>query len=402
MSIKPKTILSLEQALTLPYATQRFAQLGWRVIRIESTGKPGQDRPGDPNRYIGEDTGVDDLHAYFVAPNVGKEAITINLKEKKGQELLKTIIKELDVDVFMCNTLPKRYEQFGMDYDTLKEVNPKLIWCGISAMGPEFPDRAGYDPALQAMLGYMHLTGDPEGDPMLCGLPLIDLKAGDEAFTQVLLAIMELGETGKGKRIDISMAQCATSWLITALPQVAFAEDDSKLFTRSGNEHRSFVPSNCYPSKNGYVYLAIGSDGQWEKLCSIEGFEHCKAPLRETNNGRKSEKEAVYQDIRKGLKGYTTEEFIDICLKNGLAVAPVYTPKQVGEQDFIDKLMVKTTLASNRKVKLFPAPMDTEYLKKNNNEMAAPPRLGEHNKSVLTEAGLTAEEITQLEEENLI
>ena len=254
---KQKTILTLEQALTLPYATERFAQLGWRVIRVEAPGMPGQNRPGDPNRYIGEDTGVNDLHAYFIAPNLGKEAITLNLKNKRDQKLLKKIIKELEVDVFMCNTLPKRYKQFAIDYDTLKEVNPKLIWCGISAFGPEYPDRAGYDPALQAMLGFMFLTGEPDRDPMLCGLPLIDLKAGDEAFAQVLLAMLEQKETGKGKRIDISMAQCATSWLITVLPQVQFAADETKLFTRSGNEHRSFIPSNCYPTRDGYVYLAI-------------------------------------------------------------------------------------------------------------------------------------------------
>ena len=157
-----KTILCLEQALTLPYATQRFVQLGWRVIRIEPPGKPGQEHPGDPNRYIGEETGVDDLHAYYIAPNVGKEAITINLQKSEGQALLKQIIRELQVDVFMCNTLPKRYEQLGIDFESLKEANPALIWCGISAFGPDHPDRAGYDPALQAMLGYMYLTGEPD------------------------------------------------------------------------------------------------------------------------------------------------------------------------------------------------------------------------------------------------
>ena len=207
--IPGKTILSLEQALTLPYATQRFVQLGWRVIRIESPGKPGQENPGDPNRYIGEDTGENDLHAYYLAPNVGKEAITINLQKPAGQALLKQIIQELNIDVFLCNTLPKRYKQLGIDYDILTEANPSLVWCGISAFGPDYPDRAGYDPALQAMFGYMYLTGEPDRDPMLCGLPIIDLKAGDEAFSQVLLAMMEKQETDKGKRIDISMAQCA-------------------------------------------------------------------------------------------------------------------------------------------------------------------------------------------------
>ncbi len=385
---KQKTILALEQALTLPYATERFAQLGWRVIRIETAGKPGQKSPGDPNRYIGEDTGVDDLHAYFMAPNLGKEAITLNLKEAKDQAILKQIIKELGVDVFMCNTLPKRYQQFGIDYDILKEANPNLIWCGISAFGPEYPDRAGYDPALQAMLGYMHLTGEPDRDPMLCGLPLIDLKAGDEAFAQVLLAMLEQKETGKGKRIDISMAQCAASWLITALPQSQFAEDESKLFTRSGNEHRSFVPSNCYPTKDGYVYLAVGSDMQWEKVTQIEGFEHCAKENRSSNNGRKEDKEYIYADIRKGLENYTTSEFIEVCLMLGLAVAPVNDVKQVGELDFIKKLMVKTVLPNGKEVMLFPAPMDTDYLKERNNLMSLPPRLGEHNDKIFKEAGI--------------
>jgi len=399
---KTRTILALEQALTLPYATQRFAQLGWRVIRIESTGKPGQKRPGDPNRYIGEDTGIDDLHAYFMAPNLGKEAITLNLKTKEGQDLLKRIVRELKVDVFMCNTLPKRYEQFGISYDILKEENPELIWCGISAFGPEFPSRAGYDPALQAMLGYMHLTGEPERSPMLCGLPLIDLAAGEEAFSQVLLALLELSETGKGKRIDISMAQCATSWLITALPQVQFAEDESKLFKRSGNQHRSFVPSNCYPTKDGDVYLAIGSDSQWIKLTQIRGFEHCDKSEWKTNNGRKEEEELVYAEIRKGLKNYTTEEFVQACLDARLAVAPVNSVKQVGELDFVDKMMVKTELPTGESVKLFPAPMNTDFLESNNYTMPLPPRLGEHNHKILKEAGLSDEFITNAEQEGFI
>ncbi len=389
---KKKTILALEQALTLPYATERFAQLGWRVIRIESPGGPGQNNPGDPNRYIGEDTGVDDMRAYFMAPNLGKEAITLNLKNSKDQDILKRIIKELNVDVFMCNTLPKRYKQFGIDYDTLKEANPKLIWCGISAFGPDYPDRAGYDPALQAMLGYMYLTGEPDRDPMLCGLPLIDLKAGDEAFAQVLLAMLDQQESGKGKRIDISMAQCAASWLITALPQTKFAEDENSLFTRSGNEHRSFVPSNCYPTKDGYVYLAVGSDMQWKKVTQIEGFEHCAQQNRTTNNGRKADKENIYADIRKGLEKYTTTEFIEVGLMNNLAVAPVNDVKQVGELDFIKKLMVKTILPNGKEVMLFPAPMETDFLKENNNIMDLPPRLGEHKNKILKEAGIKTEQ----------
>jgi len=395
-----KTILSLEQALTLPYATQRFAQLGWRVIRLESAAG-NSPTPGDPNRYIGEATGEPDRHAYFIAPNIGKEAITINLKTQKGRDLLKHLIATIPVDVFMCNTLPKGYEKLGIDFESLKTANPNLIWCGISAMGPAYPDFAGYDPALQALTGYMHLTGDPKGDPMLCGLPLIDLKAGDEAFSQVLLALLEQQEHPGAKEIHISMVQCAASWLITTLPQLSFAER-SKWFKRSANEHRSFIPSNAYPTQDGFVYLAIGSDLQWKRLCSISGFEHLDQPNRSTNDDRKKDKENIYSDIRKGLKHYSTQEFINLCRNQHLAVAPVNDIEQVSALDVLKDKMMKTILPDESLVSLVPPAADTNFLKANNYTFKCAPGLGEHNRKVLEESGLNTEEIDLLEKENII
>ena len=122
----------------------------------------------------------------------------------------------------------------------------------------------------------------------------------------------------------------------------SFVENESELFTRSGNEHRSFIPCNCYPTKDGYVYLAIGSDSQWEKLNNIKGFEHLDKPDRKTNNGRDKDKENIYADIRTGLKQYTTDEFIEICKEQNLVIAPINTTKDVANLDFIKKNMLKT------------------------------------------------------------
>lgn len=122
--MKRRTVLSLEQALSLTYATLRFVQLGWRVIRIESTPS-GSLPPGDPNRYIGDIVADEDRRSYFIAPNVGKEAIALNLKTPRGRELLKRILEELDVDIFCCNTLPSRYHSLGIDYETLKAVKQR-------------------------------------------------------------------------------------------------------------------------------------------------------------------------------------------------------------------------------------------------------------------------------------
>ncbi|MDH3215041.1 MAG: CoA transferase [Candidatus Krumholzibacteria bacterium] len=415
MSESPtKTILSLEQALTLPYATQRFVQLGWRVIRIENTGGKGDRRAGDPNRYIGEDTGVDDLHTYFIAPNVGKEAITLNLKKKGGQELLRTIIRELGVDVFLCNTLPKRYTELGIDYATLKKANPDLIWCGVSALGPDYPNTTGYDPTMQALVGYMYLTGEPDRDPMLCGLPIVDLKAGDEAFAQVLLALMEQerakrGGRRGGKEIHISMTQCAASWLITALPHLQFTRDPSRLPARAGNEHRNFIPCKCYRAKDGHVFLAIGSDRQWQKLTEIKGFEHLGKEEWKTNEGRRQDKEDIYAGIGRGLEQYTVSEFIEVCFARNLPVAPISSIHDVAELDFVKNNMVATHLPPvagsdkpGRRIALFPAPVKTEFLSATHNTLGCAPRLGEHNEAVLREAGFIPEEIKKLREDDVI
>ena len=178
--MRPRTVLSMEQALSMTYATQRFVQLGWRVIRLEATPSGGSAQPGDPNRYIGSVVADEGRRSYFIAPNVGKEAIALNLKEPAGREALLRIIAELDIDVFCCNTIPSRYQQLGIDYETLRGAKPDLIWAGISAMGPDYPDVAGYDPVIQAMVGYMELTGFEDGPPTLAGVSLVVLKAGDE------------------------------------------------------------------------------------------------------------------------------------------------------------------------------------------------------------------------------
>ena len=137
--MKRRTVLSMEQALSLPSATLRFAQLGWRVIRIEATPS-GNGLPGDPNRYIGSRVADDDRRSYFIAPNVGKESIALNLRTAEGRAMLARLVRSLDVDIFCCNTLPRRYEALGIDHATLTRAKSDLIWAGISAMGPDYPD----------------------------------------------------------------------------------------------------------------------------------------------------------------------------------------------------------------------------------------------------------------------
>ena len=316
--MKRRTVLSMEQALSMSHATLRFAHLGWRVIRLEAAPS-GSGLPGDPNRYIGSTVVDDDRRSYFIAPNVGKETIALNLKEPRGRELLHRVIRELNVDIFCCNTLPSRYRDLGIDYKTLTVINPQIIWAGISAMGPEYPNRPGYDPAIQAMVGFMEITGDPNGPPMLSGVPLVDLKAGDEVYANVLLALAELAETGLGKEIHVSMLQAASSWLITTLPLLDFDCDLSEV-TRCGNEHRKFIPVNAYPTTDGFVFVAIGNDVQWERITKMEHFESLRSESRTTNSGRISEQVAIHEEMAEATRQYTSAALMEELAKRKITV----------------------------------------------------------------------------------
>ena len=389
--MRPRTVLSLEQALSLPSATLRFVQLGWRVIRIEST--PAADGlPGDPNRYIGRNAVDDDRRTYFVAPNVGKEAIALNLKDPRGRAALARIIRALDVDVFCCNVLPSRYEALGVDYPTLAAVKPDLIWAGISALGPAYPEVPGYDPVLQAMAGLMEVTGDPDGPPMVTGVPLVDLKAGDEVYANVLLALAERMETGAGKRIDVSMLQAAASWLITTLPLVDFDCDPAEI-TRAGNEHRKFIPTNVYPTHDGFVYLAVGSDVQWKRLTATPMFAPVATPRRTTNAGRAQDRAALKRDMSGVTRTHTTAEVAATLSAATVPWAVINDIRQVRDLPALAPVLTTTRTPDGRPIRMQPP---ATSLPGTTREYPFPPKYGAHTRAILTEAGFAADELAAL------
>ncbi len=392
--MKRRTVLSMEQALSLPYATLRFAQLGWRVIRIEATPS-GKGLPGDPNRYIGSRLGDepdDDRRSYFVAPNVGKEAIALNLKDARGQQLLARLIDELDVDVFCCNTVPSRYAGLGIDPPTLRAARPELIWAGISAMGPRYPEAPGYDPVLQAMTGYMEVTGQRDGPPMLMGLPVIDLKAGDELYANVMLALLERAEGASGKEIHVSMLQAAASWLITVLPLIDFGCQPDEI-TRAGNEHRKFIPTNVYPTRDGYVFLAIGSDVQWRRLTAIAKFAGVANERRLTNEGRHAEREAIHADIAAVSMAHTADEILTDLQGATIPATRIQDIRQVRELGPLAERLTRTVMPDGRVVRMPPMAVDVAGSLR---ELAFAPKYGQHTRSVLAEAGLGNDEVQAL------
>ncbi len=392
-----RTVLSLEQALSLPSATLRMRQLGWRVIRIEST-PTGAGLPGDPNRYIGGHVADDDRHSYFIAPNVGKEALALNLKDARGQALLHRLIETLEVDVFCCNTVPSRYASLGIAPEQLRGRHPSLIWAGISALGPEVPDAPGYDPVLQAMSGFMEVTGMRDGPPTLTGVPVIDLKAGDEVYAGVLLALLERSESGAGKTIHVSMLQAAASWLITVLPLLDFDCQPDEV-TRAGNEHRKFIPTNVYPAADGFVYLAIGSDVQWRRLVAIPKFAGIDSQARRTNQGRHQERDAIHRDMAAVTARCRADELLADLREATIPATRILDIAQVRELPTLRKRLTQSRLPDGRVIRMQPIAVDDAQATR---ELPFAPKYGQHTRGVLGEAGLAAAEIDALYAEGVV
>ncbi len=388
-------VVSVEQALSMPYATLRFVHLGWRVIRIEPTPLPGRKSKGDPNRYIGTPVAGEDRHSYYIAPNVGKEAMALDLKSREGQEILHQLLDELEVDVFCTNTMPGRHAALGIDYETLSKGRPDLIWAAISAMGTAHPEVPGYDPAMQALCGYMDLTGHPDGPPLQCGPPIIDLKAGDEVFAQVALALLEREQGGHGKMIDVSMAHAAVSWLQTFLPMLEMGSNPADI-RRSGNEHRQFIPVNSYPTRDGFIYMALGSDAQWTRLVAEPMFSSLDQERFATNEGRRTDKIELHALIGAITARHSKSELATVFAHASIPHSPISRIEEVGSLPFVRESALHTTAPDGHHIQLPPPALPTPWLNERGGEIPFAPAYGADNDRVLEEIGYAKSRIQDL------
>ena len=338
-----------------------------------------------------------DRHSYYVAPNAGKEAVAIDLKSAEGRAVLHRLVNRLEVDVFCTNTMPGRHAKLGIDHETLRALRPALVWCSISAMGLRYPDVPGYDPMLQALCGYMDLTGYRDGPPLQCGPPLIDLKAGDEVFAQTLLALLERAESGEGKIVDVSMAQAAVSWLHTFLPMLDMGSSAEEL-RRNGNEHRQFIPVNSYPVCDGHVLVAVGSDVQWRRLTAHPLFAALADERFATNEGRRAHRDELHAAIGAITEDHAREDVAEALAEAGIPHAPIVAIEDVWELDFVRSTALRTTAPDGRVVRLPPPAVATRHLEEIGGALPFAPRYGEHTDAVLSEAGYSGAEIRSLRE----
>jgi len=389
------TVLTMEQATVLPYLTYRLAAEGMRVIRIEHPQR------GDPNRLVGSNVlGEEGMNTYFLPNNVGKKAITLNLRGEEGQAVLQDLILKLDVDIFASNQLPRNYAKLGIEYEQLKAIKEDIIWLGITGFGPD-SNEAAYDPILQARSGLMDLTGEKDGPPQVFGLPMADLGASEHGYGQIMRALYRREATGEGSRIDISMFQSAVSWQVNP---VMLTKSFGAEITRRGNTHEFFAPVSVYEAEDGYVYIAVGNDRQWQAITELPGFESLYQEERRMNAGRIADVQRLNEEINELTGTRTTEELIELFNSIGVPISTVNGIKDVIEDPLVkDRLIYSTDPRSGTEVFLPPTPVITSYLESVDMQMPFPPRWGEHNQEIYGDLlGYDAQKMKELKEAGVI
>jgi formyl-CoA transferase len=391
-SFSSLTVLSMEQATTLPFLTLRLAEEGMRVIRLENPPR------GDPNRWVGREVLPDPegsgfekgMNAYYLPNNLGKQAITLNLRNPEGQALLHQLIKELPVDIFATNQRPRSYKKLGIDYSTLAALQPGLIWVGISGFGPGH-DEAAYDPILQARAGFMDLTGEADGDPMVFGLPMVDLGAAEHAYGQVMKALYWREKNGEGMRLDISMFQSAVSWMVSP---VMLTKSFDENVSRQGNIHQFFAPVKVYPTADGYIYLAVGTDRQWESLTRVQGFTGLARQEYATNAGRIADVHQLNREMDAITARQTTAELIKALHHAGIPVSKVNRIEDVCFDPLVADLLVSARdPRTGVEISIAPPAVVSDFLQEQGMKLGFPPRLGEHNDDIFGVLGYDGDDL---------
>lgn len=367
-------VLDLSRVLAGPWASQMLADFGAEVIKIERPVTGDDTRQWGPPFINGD---PDDFSAYFLCTNRGKQSVAIDLKTEEGLKVIRKLASECDVLIenFKVGTTV----QLGIDYDSLKVINPKLVYCSITGFGQTGPykDRPGYDFLVQAMGGLMSITGEPDGQPQKVGVAVSDIMTGLYASNGILAALTEREISGLGQHIDLSLLDVTIASLANQASSYLVSGEAP---TRLGNAHPSIVPYQAFETADGHCIIAVGNDRQFDALCQLLGIkEKAHDPRFKSNQHRVINRDALTAIIGKIMMTANSQHWLDLCSKNNVPAGPINSVEdalndvQVMAREMRVELDDGIEVIGNP-IKFSRTPIN--YPKK-------PPKVGEHTESVL-------------------
>ena len=398
-------VLDLSRVLAGPWAGQNLADLGAEVIKVERP-KIGDDSRAFGPPWVKDRAGKDTKDsAYFTSANRGKKSITINLSVPAGQDLARRLAAK-------CDVLLENYKfgdlaRYGLGYDDLKKINPRLVYCSVTGFGQTGPykERPGYDFMIQGMGGMMSVTGEPDGapggGPQRAGVPIADIITGMYASIAICAALAHRAESGKGQHLDLALLDSQIALL---------AYQNTNYFStgrpppRIGNLHPNIVPYQPFRSADGEVIVACGNDNLFRKFCEAAGHpELATDPRFATNDKRVENRKEISRLIQEFFVKRKTTEWLEILEAAGVPNGPINDVAQVFEEPQVKARGVKIELehAAAGKIPLVASPM--RFSGTPLDYKLAPPVLGQHTEEVLREIlQLDAEEISRLKKQEVI
>jgi itaconate CoA-transferase len=369
-------VLALEQAVAAPFCSRQLADLGADVIKVE--------RPDGGDTARSYDGVLNGESAYFAWLNRGKRSIVLNLKQADDHQICRRLLER--ADIFVHNLAPGAVERLGFDYDDLRPQHPRLIWCGISGYGPDGPqrDRKAYDLLVQAESGVVALTGT-EDAPAKVGVSIADIGSGLYAYSSILAALLQRGRTGCGQRIDISMLECLTEWL---MPALYVWHGTGKAPARMGVRHNMVVPYGAYACADGAVLLAIQNQREWQRFCTHVLAQPALVddPLFRSNELRLANREALESLIEARFQKHDRSEVMHWLEQADIPTAAL---------NDVAAVMKHPQLAARQRWRTAETPSgQVPALLPPHNLHDAPPRmgrvpaLGEHTQEILAELGI--------------
>jgi crotonobetainyl-CoA:carnitine CoA-transferase CaiB-like acyl-CoA transferase len=376
-------VLDLSRILAGPWATQMLADFGADVLKIERPGEGDDTRRWGPPYLCdanGESTGES---AYFLGTNRGKRSLALDYTRAEGQALLRELAaqSEILVENYRVGALAR----YGLDYESLRAINPGLVYCSITGFGQDGPyaARAGYDAAIQAMGGLMSITGDADGAPQKVGVAVADLMTGLYAVAGVLAALRHAEATGIGQHIDLALFDTQVGWLANQAMNYLVG---GSVPARHGSAHPNIVPYQVMPARDGHFMLAVGNDAQFRRLCAIAGRPELADDARfATNAARVAHRDALIAELTALLQRRDRADWLAALAEAAVPAAPVNAIDEV----FADP----QTIARGLRFDL-PHPLSGSVPQVANplrfsatpiEYRRAPPLLGEHASEVLRE-----------------